>query len=336
MSNVLRTAKPGEHPFAPFVRILGKGKTGSRSLTSEEAETAMGMILHGDVEAVQLGAFLMLLRVKEESGEELAGFVRACRSHIQDHTALAVDLDWASYAGKRRQLPWYLLAALALADSGLRVLMHGAGGHTAGRVYSENVLKELGIPPARDWAQVQQQLDQSHFSFMPLSSLCPPLASIIELRPLLGLRSPVHTLSRLLNPAGARCSMQSIFHPGYARSHQQAALQLGQRRVAVFKGEGGEAERRPEADTEVCYVRDGVCEELRWPRMASERATPQESLDLLLMQNLWRGRGNDHYGEQAVLGTLAIALHLLRDDLTQASAMDAAHALWDARNRDRI
>ena len=72
-------APVNDHPFARYIRILGKGKTGSRSLSQEEAYDAFGMLLRGDVEELQLGAFLMPLRVKEETGEELAGFVRACR-----------------------------------------------------------------------------------------------------------------------------------------------------------------------------------------------------------------------------------------------------------------
>ena len=70
---------PAEHPFAQFVRILGKGKRGARNLTREEAREAMGMLLDGKVEDTQLGAFLMLLRHKEESPEELAGFTEALR-----------------------------------------------------------------------------------------------------------------------------------------------------------------------------------------------------------------------------------------------------------------
>ena len=71
-----------EHPFAQFVRILGKGKKGSRPLTEDEAFQAMQMIMQGEVLDVQLGAFLMLLRVKEETAEELLGFVRAVRSSL--------------------------------------------------------------------------------------------------------------------------------------------------------------------------------------------------------------------------------------------------------------
>lgn len=71
-----------EHPFAPTIRILGKGKNGSRSLTIDEAYDAMTMILEDKVTAEQLGAFLMLLRVKEETPEEVAGFVRAIRDFL--------------------------------------------------------------------------------------------------------------------------------------------------------------------------------------------------------------------------------------------------------------
>jgi hypothetical protein len=70
---------PAEHPFAQFVRILGKGKRGARNLTREEAREAMGMLLDGKAEDTQLGAFLMLLRHKEESAEEMAGFAEAVR-----------------------------------------------------------------------------------------------------------------------------------------------------------------------------------------------------------------------------------------------------------------
>ena len=99
-----------EHPFAQYVRILGKGRKGTRSLTYEEALAAMGHILRGETEDVQLGAFMMLLRVKEENADELAGFTQATKNHIKDRIPanLSADLDWSSYAGKRRQLPWYI------------------------------------------------------------------------------------------------------------------------------------------------------------------------------------------------------------------------------------
>ncbi|MCK5663035.1 MAG: glycosyl transferase, partial [Thiotrichaceae bacterium] len=103
-----------EHPFADYIRILGKGKKGSRPLTQEEAYHAMRMILADEVEEIQLGAFLMLMRVKEETPEELAGFVLAVRETLPRITTETADLDWSAYAGKRRHLPWFMLSSFLL------------------------------------------------------------------------------------------------------------------------------------------------------------------------------------------------------------------------------
>lgn len=332
----LTVLRDHEHPFAPFVRILGKGKTGSRSLTRDEARQAMGMILGGEVEDLQLGAFLMLLRVKEESAEELAGFVEAARESIAAPDACHADLDWASYAGKKRQLPWFLLSCLAMADQGVRIFMHGASGHTQGRLYTEQVLEDLGMPIAKDWRQVSSQLDQQQFSFMPLSSLCPPLQQIINFRNYLGLRSPVHTLSRLLNPLRAEYSMQSIFHPSYGNTHQQAAALLGQPHAAVFKGEGGEIERKPEATCTVKRVDDGCLSEQSWEKMTDGRQPQPESLDIGEMRAIWRGQASNAYAELAVTGTMAIALSLLGRAQSQQQALATAEQWWQQRNRNRL
>ena len=329
-------AKPNEHAFAPFVRILGKGKTGSRSLTRDEACTAMRMILQGEVKDVQLGAFLMLLRVKEESADELTGFVEAARDVIAAPANISVDIDWSSYAGKRKHLPWFLLSALALADNGLRVFMHGASGHTKGRVYTENVLNALGIQSSSTWSDVSIGLDQTNFAFMPLRNLCTPLQSMIDLRNDLGLRSPVHTLVRLLNPLRAPYSLQSIFHPAYAQHHQQAAANLGQLHSSVFKGEGGEIERKPEAVCKVYSVHEGVLSEEAWPKLVDGRQEQPENFDVEHLRNVWRGNANDEYGELAVVGTIAIALRLLGRVENFDEALQFAKKWWVDRNPERL
>lgn len=325
-----------EHPFAPFVRILGKGKKGSRDLTREEAFQAMQMILRGEVLDVQLGAFLMLLRVKEETADELLGFVQAARAQMTPPRELRVDLDWSSYAGKRRHLPWYLLAIFLLAERGHRVLIHGASGHTLDRIYTEDVLTDLGIPVADNWQDCAAQLDRQQFSYFPLRHLCPPLHAIIELRTVLGLRSPVHTLARLLNPASAPCVIQGIFHPGYRPVHQDAALALGYARVDVIKGEAGEIERNPDVDCLVQSVRDGEKRDETWPARFNQRHMKEEGLDLKNLVRVWRGEDMHEYGEAAVTGTLAIALKLLGEATTQHEAHALANQLWQARDRNRF
>lgn len=93
------------HPFAKFIQILARGKTKTRSFTVEESREAMAMILRGEAKPEQIGAFLMLLRLKEETPEEIAGFTLGTRDTFDLPSDVPkVDIDWSSYAGKRRQL----------------------------------------------------------------------------------------------------------------------------------------------------------------------------------------------------------------------------------------
>ncbi len=323
------------HPFARFIQILGRGKTLTRSLTMEEAQDAMTMILAGDVLPEQLGAFLMLLRVKEETPEEIAGFVRGARALMPLPRPLPeVDLDWSSYAGKRRQLPWFTLAAIVLARNGVRIFMHGTEGHTAGRVYTREVFSRLGFPIAKSFEEAASHLGQHNFAYLPLEHFSPGLARIIGLRPILGLRSPVHTLSRMLNPFAAPVMLQGIFHPSYMAIHQRAALLLDQPHLAVFRGEGGEIERRPNKPCEVLTVHKGEIAEERWPALLPEpRQAPEESMDLSRLVEVWRGDSAGEYGEAAITGTLAIALKALGKAASQEEAQTLAKDLWDSRDR---
>lgn len=326
------------HPFARFVAILGRGKTLTRSLTIGEAEEAMAMILRGDVLPEQLGAFMMLLRVKEESPEEIAGFVRAARAAMSlPKKVPEVDIDWSSYAGKRRQLPWFLLAALILARNGYRIFMHGTEGHTPGRLYTRETLALLGFPAAESLEEAAGQISQHNLAYVPLEVLSPKLRELIDLRPVFGLRSPVHTLSRMLNPFNAPCMLQGIFHPGYMEIHQGAAVQLEQPHMAVFRGEGGEIERRPNKPCEVWTVHDGKTDIERWPPILPEpRQAPDEEMDFNDLRALWQGETTIEYAEAAVTGTLAIALKALGRVDSMEEAQTMAGSLWHNRDKARF
>tara|TARA_R110001592_G_scaffold363036_1_gene679402 strand:- start:16402 stop:17418 length:1017 start_codon:yes stop_codon:yes gene_type:complete len=326
-----------EHRFAPYVRILGKGKSGSRALTRAEAREAFGMIIRGETREVQVGAFLMLLRVKEETGEELAGFVEACREEmIQPAAGIHADLDWSSYAGKKHQHPWFILSILLLAEAGHRVLVHGADGHTPGRLYTEQALRELGLPVAADWEQVGQQLDSDCFSYLPLRQFCLPLHKLIQLRPLLGLRSPVNTLTRMLNPLKAPSSIQSIFHPAYAILHQQTDRLLGQPRALVFKGDSGEVEVKPQADTRYYRLVNNVVNEQLLPRAFDGRVQAVASPSAEPLRDLWRGTTDNTYGTYAIARTAALALTLLNPELDYDQASQRIQQLWQNRNKERL
>ena len=326
-----------EHPFAPYVRILGKGPRLSRPLTFEEARDGFGMVMRGEVEPVQLGAFLCLLRVKTETPEEAAGLAAAIRATITPPgNAPKVDLDWSSYAGKTRQLPYYLLAALALAGHGVTVFMHGSEHHTAGRVWTSEALAALGIPVSISAEEAATRLERDHFAYMTLEHLSPPLHQIMELRHLLGLRSPIHTVARLINPFHAGCAINSVSHPPYALVHQEAARLLGDTRMAVFKGEGGEAERRPEKSCEVLSLVDGQPVTEDWPALISGTRAHEESLDLNRLKALWSGSESCEIASAVISGTISIALRAMGRAASIDEAEGMALAMWRDRTKSKV
>ena len=321
-----------EHPFAQYVRILGKGKTGSRSLSYEEAHHAFSLILKDQVLDVQLGAFLMLLRVKEESVDELAGFVQATKDQL-DFPAIQVDLDWPSYAGKRKHYPWFILAALTLANHGFRVVMHGESGHTVNRIYTEQALSALGYPTCNSHAEVEAELQRCHFAYIPLGLISPKLSEMIQLRNIMGLRSPVHTLARLINPYQAGATLQAIFHPAYRESHQHAAHRLGYLNSAVIKGEGGEFERNPDARTLICGIRDGELYQHELNKLTEGRSETEEQFDLDFFSAVWQDQAEHAYGEIAVCETLSIALYTLKVCDSFEDAIERAQHMWKTRHQ---
>lgn len=327
-----------EHPFAQYVRTIAKGPKLSRPLTEAEMLEAARMILAGRVEPVQLGAFLCILRLRAEVPEEGAGFVRALKETITiPRGTPPVDLDWPSYAGKKRQLPWYLLAALLLAQDGVRVCMQGTEAHTDDRLYSRAALAALGVPSATSVGEAAEHLSRANFAFLPLAVLSPRLQELIELKSLIGVRSPVNTFARHANPFGAPHQLLSVVHPPYRSIHREMARMLGQPQVAVFKGEGGEIEVRPTKPVEVAFLRSGEPFDESWPALLPEETAERESsLDPSRLGALWRGETEDTYGRAAVVGTAAIALRLMGRAAGPAEAVSLAKRLWESRSRARL
>jgi anthranilate phosphoribosyltransferase len=324
-------AASGDHPFARWIRILGVGPGRARSLSEDEAYEAMQMIRAGEVEPVQLGALLMLMRYKRESAEELAGFARALR--IDPDQAVpdaAPDLDWPSYAAGRTRGPaWYVLSALLLAQNGVRILMHG---FDAERSTAARALATLGIAPTASMGDAATRLRTENFAYLPLSAFCPTVHAILGLRPLLGLRSPANSLARLLNPFGARCLVVGVFHPAYRELQQRAAQRLGLSNVSVIKGGGGEFERNSAKACHVSGLREGIPVEEEWPALPVQAADARiENEDAL--PECWRGTRRFEHADEIVIATAALALATLGRAADPGEADRMARAMWLARDK---
>jgi len=278
------------------------------------------------------------LRVKTETPEEVAGFGLAVRKSLAMPADFPrPDLDWPSYAGKSRQLPLFILAALLLAGNGVKVAMHGTEGHTAGRLYTSQTLAALGLPAAASLAEAGAQLTSRNFTYVPLQVLNPQLLAIMELKKLLGLRSPLHTVARNLNPFDAKAALMSVFHPNYRGVHRDASRLMGMDRIACFKGDGGEIERRPEKPCLVEGLMDGEDFSEEWPPiLASGPGNAESDMDPRHLAELWSGEVVDDYAETVIIATAAIALRLLGHADSPAAAEILACRLWAGRRKDSI
>lgn len=310
--------------LAPFVATLGRGPGRSRSLTRSEAAEAMTIMVSGTAAPEAVGAVLMLLRMKGETADEIAGFAEAAQATAP--SLPWVDLDWPVYAaGRTRGLPWFLLSARLVARSGYRVLLHG---RNATEDAVRDHLDDAGIPVAVPETS-RGALDAGGIVYVPLEALQPNLSGLLALRETLGLRSCVNTLVRMWNPARAAASVQGVFHPSYRLLQADAARLLGWRALTVIKGGGGEFERHPGKETQAFGLRGGTDFETIFPRSVNGTVRLADGPDPASgLAALWSGASCDPFAEAVVIGTAALAL----DTLGHADPERVARDLWDLRH----
>lgn len=313
--------------ISEFVRILGRGPGRSRSLTQEEAREAMTRVLAGQAAPEAIGAMLMLMRMKGETPEELAGFTEALRqTHLEVPTPA---LDWPSYAaGRTRGLPWFLLSARLVARLGHPVLLHGWNGLGESGHFIREGLPFAQIPICEGPKEAAQALKTHGIAYLPLESFCPILLNLLKLREHLGLRSCLNTVARMLNPGRAEASVQGVFHPSYRELQMDASEILGLKNMSVIKGGGGEFERNPSKDIQVFGLREGrPFDDLLAPIYDDARRLKTRAVDCARLAALWSGDEADEFAEAIVIGTAALALQTLG----LPKAEDVARAAWQDR-----
>lgn len=228
------------------IKTVGRGERGRKSLSFEQAYQVMCEYLAGDIDDDQMAMLMMLIRVNNETPQEIAGFVKAFQ---QGFTPFNAEIDWPCYAGKRAQTgdPWHVLAAKILADNGHKVLLHGYRNPRSERVHAEDVLAKLGIAKAYSTCDAQRLLDKNHIAYLPLAVFAPQAEKMLAWQQRYGLRTPINTVVRALNPAQARSGVRGSFHPGFQQLHAEVehCVRQAPHTVISFKGQSGESEYNP-------------------------------------------------------------------------------------------
>ncbi len=194
-----------------YLKEVGRGAAGARSLSVEAARALMHEVLAGRATPAQTGAFVMAMRMKGESCAEITGFLDAAHSHCLAVPSAEPVVLIPSYNGARKLPNLTPLLALWLAREGLRVLVHGPLTDAA-RITSASILHTLGLAPAQRLADIQDAWARRQPAFVATSLLCPPLHALMELRTALGVRGPGHTVAKMLNPVAGAPTLRIVNH----------------------------------------------------------------------------------------------------------------------------
>jgi len=239
--------------ISQYIKEIGRGKDGARALTREQAADLFGQVLDGTVSDLEVGAFCLAMRIKGETPAEMAGFLDA--THARMHRVPAASrpvVVLPSYNGARKLPVLTPLLALLLAREGLPVLVHGTATESS-RVGASDVLAALGVP-----AQTRAgPIAPGTVAFVPTAVLCAGLARLLDVRRVVGLRNPAHSLVKLMNPVdGPALVVGSYTHPEYAVS-MAATFELTGANALLLRGTEGEPVADPRRTPQMDAFRQG-------------------------------------------------------------------------------
>jgi anthranilate phosphoribosyltransferase len=231
-------------------------------LTRAEACESMRTIMRGEATQAQIAGFLVALRAKGETADEIAGCAEAMREHVLRVNPKRHDLVDIVGTGGDGANTYNIstAAALVAAGAGAAIAKHGnrAASSASG---AADVLEALGfrleLPPER----IERSIDELGFGFLFAQAHHPAMKHAAPVRRELATRTVFNVLGPLTNPAGARALMLGVYSRELTRTIADALVQLDADRAYVVHGAGGIDELSPCGPNLVCEVENGSVRE---------------------------------------------------------------------------
>ncbi len=241
-----------------FVHKVGAGEKAAQDLTYEEAREAAQLLLSGEATPAQAGGFLIAMRVKGETHEEMRAFTEVCRGYNRPLMLQReiVPLDVPVYAGKKTFFHAIIPAAFLIAACGRPVLLHGFSG-APGRLGVADVLRSLGICVDFTPQEGATLLERTGFLYLDVARFNPPLHRFQLLRNELGVRTILNAVSRMVDPADSGRHLIGISHPPYFEKTLDVLKRFGSRRVLIVRGVEGGPEPSITSETKGFLAVDG-------------------------------------------------------------------------------
>jgi anthranilate phosphoribosyltransferase len=232
------------------------------ALSREQAREVMNQIMDGDATPAQIGAFLVALRLKGETAEEIAGCAEGMRDHVIPVRPASDDLvDTAGTGGDGGgTFNISTAAALVAAAAGAHVAKHG-NRSISSRTGSADVLEALGFHLDLPAERIARSIDELGFGFMFAPAHHPAMRHAAPVRRELAARTVFNVLGPLTNPAGARAQVVGVYSAALAPTIAHVLAQLGTHRAFVVHGAFGVDELSPAGPNLVCEVVEGAVRE---------------------------------------------------------------------------
>ena len=241
-----------------------------RHLDTDEMHKVFSDVMDGRASDVQKSAFLVALRMKGETAQEITGAAMAMRERV---TPLDVEreglVDTCGTGGDGcGTFNISTVAALVAAGAGAKVAKHGNRA-VSSACGSADLLAELGVNIDLDASQMSDVLRQTGISFLFAPKLHPAMSAVAAVRRELGVRTIFNVLGPLTNPAFARRQVLGVYSDALVETVANVLSALGSAHAMVVHSRDGLDELSVSAPTRVCEVKDG--------QVRSYEITPEEA-----------------------------------------------------------
>jgi anthranilate phosphoribosyltransferase len=261
------TTAPTPGPAGDLKPLIGAVAAGKR-LSEAEAEQAFDIMMSGNATPSQLGGFLMGLRVRGETVEEITGAVRAMRAKMARIEAPPGAIDTCGTGGDQSG-SWNIStgAALVAAAAGVPVAKHGNRAMSS-KTGTADVLQALGVNIEADMSLVRKALWEAGICLMLAPRHHSAMRHVGPTRVELGTRTIFNLMGPLSNPAGAKRQLIGVFSRDWIETLANVLGRLGTERAWVVHGSDGMDEITTTGPTHVAELKDG--------KVRSFEVTPEE------------------------------------------------------------
>jgi len=240
--------------FRPYFEKVADGG----SLNEGEAAAAFGAIMEGGIPEAQLGGFLVAMRARGETVDEIAGAVRAMRDRMLKLAAPSGAVDVVGTGGDAKGTYNVSTAtSFVVAGAGVPVAKHGNRA-VSSKSGAADVLQQLGIDLSMTPAATQRCLDETGIAFLFAPTYHSAMRHAAPVRQSLRLRTIFNLLGPLSNPAGARRQLIGVFSDHWLEPLAEVLKRLGADHIWVIHGSDGLDELTTTGVSQVVELKDGV------------------------------------------------------------------------------